>query len=175
MFGLKAPHELKEIHLTNCICDQLIKREENDLFLKRSITGEKWIVYNNISRKRSWSRQGEAPERQAKAENQKKVMLSMWDWKGPVFYELFPKNKTINSDVYCEQLQKLSNAIAQKRPKLINRKSVVLFITTMRDHTQVWSLGKNCCNMVGMCYHIHRIAQTLHHQTSISFAPCKTP
>jgi len=91
------------------------------------ITGdEKWIVYNNVSRKRSWSKQGEAPERQAKTKiHQKKIMLSMWwDWKGPVFYELLPKNKTINSD-YCEQLQKLNDAIAQKRPELINRKGVM--------------------------------------------------
>jgi len=67
-------------------------------------------------------------KRQPKAEiHQKKVMLSMWNWKGPVFYELLPKNKTINSNVYCEQLQKLSDAIAQKRPELINRKGVVFY------------------------------------------------
>jgi len=121
------------------VCDQLIKREENDPFLERMITGgEKWIVYNNISRKRNWSRR-EALERQAKAEiHQKKVMLSMWwDWKGPVFYELLPKNKTINSDVYCEQLQKLSDAIAQKRPELINRKSVVFHHDNARPHTSL--------------------------------------
>ena len=76
-----VPHELKEIHLNRMsVCDQLIKREENDSFLKRMITGdEKWIVYNNVSRKRSWSRRGEASEKQAKAKiHQKKVMLSMW-------------------------------------------------------------------------------------------------
>jgi len=90
-----------------------------------------WATKNGLfttmsAEERSWSRRGEAPERQAKAEiHQKKVMLSMWwDWKGPVFYELLPKNKTINSDVYCEQLQKLNDAIAQKRPELINRKGV---------------------------------------------------
>ena len=57
------------------VCDQLIKRKENDPFLKRMImSDEKWIVYNNVSRKRNWSRWGEAPERQAKAEiHQKKV------------------------------------------------------------------------------------------------------
>ena len=52
-----VPYELKEIHLTNrmSVCDQLIKHEENDPFLKRMITGdEKWIIYNNVSRKRSW-------------------------------------------------------------------------------------------------------------------------
>ncbi|EZA46787.1 Histone-lysine N-methyltransferase SETMAR, partial [Ooceraea biroi] len=49
-------HELKEIHLTERIdiCDSLLKREENDPFLKRMITGdEKSIVYNNVKRKRS--------------------------------------------------------------------------------------------------------------------------
>jgi len=41
-----GPHELKEIHLTNrmSVCDQLIKREENDPFLKCMIMGnEKWM------------------------------------------------------------------------------------------------------------------------------------
>ncbi|KFM58915.1 Histone-lysine N-methyltransferase SETMAR, partial [Stegodyphus mimosarum] len=51
-----VPHELKETHLTQRIngCDLLKKRNENDPFLKRLITGdEKWVVYNNIERKRS--------------------------------------------------------------------------------------------------------------------------
>ncbi|XP_012060519.1 PREDICTED: histone-lysine N-methyltransferase SETMAR-like [Atta cephalotes] len=104
-------------------------------FIKK-LDDEKWIVYNNVSRKRSWSRRGETPERQAKAEiHQKKVMLSMWwDWKESVFYELLPKNKTINSDVYCEQLQKLSDAIAQKHSELINRKGVVFHHDNARPH-----------------------------------------
>jgi len=51
-----VPYELKEIHPTNrmSVCDQFIKREENDPFLKHMIMGdEKWIVYNNVSRKKS--------------------------------------------------------------------------------------------------------------------------
>ena len=50
-----VPHELKEKHLTRRInsCDLLKKRNENDPFLKRLITGdEKWVVYDNIKRKR---------------------------------------------------------------------------------------------------------------------------
>ena len=61
-----VPHELKEIHLTNrmSICDQFIKREENDPFLKRMITGDKkWIIYNNVSWKR---RVGEVKHRKGK-------------------------------------------------------------------------------------------------------------
>jgi len=72
-----VPHELKEIHLMNRVCDQFIKREENDLDVLEAYDhdDEKWIVYNNISRKRSWSKRGEAPERQAKAEIHQKIML----------------------------------------------------------------------------------------------------
>ena len=65
-----------------------------------------------------------------------------WDWKRPIFYELFPKNKTINSDVYCEQLQKLSDAIAQKRPELINLKDVVFHHDNARPYTSLVSRQK---------------------------------
>ena len=51
-------HKLNEIQLTKriSICDLLLKRNETDLFSKRIITGdEKWVVYDNVVRKRSWS------------------------------------------------------------------------------------------------------------------------
>lgn len=66
-----VPHELKEIYLTKRIdiCDMLIKCEERDSFLKRLITGdEKWIMYTNIERKRSWSKRGESLQTTSKAE-----------------------------------------------------------------------------------------------------------
>ena len=50
------PHELKEMHLTKRInaCDLHLECNEFDPILKRIITGdEKWIVYNNVVRKRS--------------------------------------------------------------------------------------------------------------------------
>ena len=69
-----VPRELKEKHLTRRInsCDLLKKRNENDTFLKRPITGdEKWIVYNNIKRKRSWSRPCEPAQTTSKAYSSK--------------------------------------------------------------------------------------------------------
>ncbi|XP_011639265.1 histone-lysine N-methyltransferase SETMAR-like [Pogonomyrmex barbatus] len=75
-----VPHDLKEVHLTTRIniCDMFIKREENDPFLKRLLTGEKWIVYN-VVRKWSWSRPDDSPQTTSKANiHQRKVMLSVW-------------------------------------------------------------------------------------------------
>ena len=42
-----------------------------------------------------------------------------------IFFELIPENATTLSDVYCEQLQKLSGALQEKRPVMINRRKVV--------------------------------------------------
>ena len=51
--------------------------------------------------------------------HQKKVMISIWwDWKGILYYELFPPNKTINSYVYCEQLDKLKKEIEKITPRI---------------------------------------------------------
>ena len=53
-------------------------------------------------------------------------MLSIWwDCKGILYFELLPNNRTINSDVYCQQLVKLEEAIKEKRPELANRKGIV--------------------------------------------------
>ncbi|GFW50981.1 histone-lysine N-methyltransferase SETMAR [Trichonephila clavipes] len=56
------------------VCDSLLKRHENDPFLKRIITGdEKWVVYNNVKRKRSWSKKDEPAQTISKADiHQKK-------------------------------------------------------------------------------------------------------
>ena len=65
-------------------------------------------------------------------------MLSVWwDFKGIVFYELLPDKTTINSDVYCHQLDKLNESLKHKRPELINRKGVVFHQDNARPHTSL--------------------------------------
>jgi len=50
-------------------------------------------------------------------------MLSVWwDYKGVVYFELLPRNQTINSDVYCQRLIKLDEAIKEKQ---LDRKGIV--------------------------------------------------
>ena len=139
---LWLPHQLKEIHLTQriSICDSLLKRNEIDPFLKNLITGdEKWIVYNNVNRKRSWVMQDEPAQTTSKAEiHQKKIMLSVWwDYKGILYFELMPQNQTINSNVYVQQLAKLNDAIQEKRPVLSNRKGVVFHHDNAKPHTSL--------------------------------------
>ena len=54
-----VPYKLNETQLTKriSICDSLLKRNETDPFLKRIITGdEKWVVYDNVVRRRSWNK-----------------------------------------------------------------------------------------------------------------------
>ena len=91
-------HELKGIHLSKRIsaCDLHPKRNEFDPFLKRIINGdEKWIVYNNVVRKRSWFKRDEPPQTISKAElHPKKIMLSVWwDCKAVVFLSCFQGTK----------------------------------------------------------------------------------
>lgn len=142
-----VPHELTEKNLMDriSICDSLYKRNENDPFLKRIVTGdEKWIVYNNVERKTSCGKRGEPPLITSKPGlHPKKVMLCIW-WnsKGIVYYELLPNNQTINSDKYCSQLDKLKAEIGKKCPELVNRKGVVFHHDNARPHTSLQTRQK---------------------------------
>ncbi|GBP66137.1 Mariner Mos1 transposase [Eumeta japonica] len=53
-----------------------------------------------------------------------KLMLCVWwDWKGIIHYELLPPDKTINSNLSCQQLVRLKQ-VEKERPELINKKRV---------------------------------------------------
>ncbi|XP_020298171.1 histone-lysine N-methyltransferase SETMAR-like, partial [Pseudomyrmex gracilis] len=118
-----VPHDLTVKNLMDrfSICESLLKRNDIEPFLKRLITGnEKWITYDNNVRKRSWTKRNEAPQTVAKPKlTPRKVMLSVWwDWKGIVHYELLPSGQTIDSNLYCQQLERLRQAIEKTRPEL---------------------------------------------------------
>ena len=128
-----VPHKLNKIQLTKriSICDSLSKHNETDPFLKRIITGnEKWIVYDNVVRKRSWSKRDEPAQSTSKADiHQKKVMLSVWcNFKCIFYFELLPRNQIINTNVYCRQLMELDKEIKENRPELATRKCVIYHI-----------------------------------------------
>ncbi|GFW35033.1 histone-lysine N-methyltransferase SETMAR [Trichonephila clavipes] len=79
---------LKNMMDRTSICETLPKRNEINPFLKRMVNGdEKWVLYYNIVRKRSWSKCGEAAQTVAKP-GLKAVMDLLciwWDWKGIIY------------------------------------------------------------------------------------------
>ena len=55
---------------------------------------------------------------------------------------LLSSNQTINSELYCEQLQRLQQAIERKRPELINRRGVIFHHDNARPHTSLMTRQK---------------------------------
>ena len=104
-------HELTECNRLErtTACMTLLARNKYEPFLKRLVTGdEKWILYENPERKRSWSQRNQPPQRCAKSGlHPRKVLLCVWwDYKGILYFELLSSGDTINSDKYCTQLEK---------------------------------------------------------------------
>ena len=127
-FDVWVPHKQKKN--LDCIstCNSLLTCNENVPFIKQIVTGnEKWILYNNVERKRLWDKRNEAPPTTPKAGlHPEKVMLCIWwDWKGVLYYELLPENQTINLNKYGSQLDQMKAALNEKCPELVNRKCII--------------------------------------------------
>lgn len=142
-----VPHLLSEKNILDriAVCESLLKWNSLDPFLKRIVTGdEKWVVYNNNKRRRSWCGPSESSQAVAKPDlHAKKVMLCIWwDWKGIVYYEVLPRGQTINAERYCVQLTKLKEEIQKKRPELVNRKNVVFHQDNATPHTALATKSK---------------------------------
>lgn len=59
-------------------------------------------------------------------------MYIWWDLKGVLYYELYPPSKTVNSSIYCSQLEELKSIIYNKK--------------------SVWIRSRNCWSLAGTCY-----------------------
>jgi hypothetical protein len=53
---------------------------------------------------------------------------------GRDYYEPLRSNKTINTEVYCQQLDRVNECLKEKCPHLINRKGVVFHQDNARPH-----------------------------------------
>ncbi|GFS59289.1 histone-lysine N-methyltransferase SETMAR [Trichonephila clavipes] len=103
MLDVWVPHQLTPKFRMDriSISEALSKRNEIDLCLKWIVTGdEKWVTYDNIVRKQSWSKRGEAVQTVAKPGlTARKVLLCIWrNWKGIIYYELLSYGQTLSSD-----------------------------------------------------------------------------
>ncbi|GFU73766.1 histone-lysine N-methyltransferase SETMAR [Trichonephila clavipes] len=119
-FGI---HHTQLLKITLNLVDTMWSR-----FLDKLITGdEKWILYENIKGKKSYCKPGTSSATAPKPSihQRKELLCLLWDRKDPVYYELLKQGKTINADLYCNQLDKLNASIKEKRPALASRKGIV--------------------------------------------------
>ncbi|KAL0880861.1 hypothetical protein ABMA27_002044 [Loxostege sticticalis] len=96
-------------------------------------------LMNRIVRKRSWSKACQASQTVAKPglTRNKVILCVWWDWKGIIHYELLPPGRTIDSELYSEQLMRLKQEVERKRLELINRRGVVFHHDNARPHTSL--------------------------------------
>ncbi|CAF2068335.1 unnamed protein product [Rotaria magnacalcarata] len=135
--GTWVPHELSVDNMQQrvTICNFLLSKYDRYRFFQQIVTrDENWVHYVNYTRKRQWINPEDMPEPEPKNDlHPKKVMLSIWwDFQGVIYYELLPPNTTIDSQLYCTQLECVKVTLQTKRSE---RRKVRLFHDNATPHT----------------------------------------
>lgn len=65
-----------------------------------------------------------------------------WDYKGIVHYQLLLPSQTTDSNLYCQQLKRLCQAIEIKQPELIIRKGIIFHHDNAKPHTSLMAHQK---------------------------------
>lgn len=138
--GKWVPHKLTEINLIQRLntCVSLLAKYKKKDFLWKIVTGdEKWIYLDNSMNKKQWLSPGQPTIPSPKPNiHRQKVMLSVWwDMKGVIYYELLEPRRTVNAQLYSQQLIRLDQNIKEKRtgPGHGNKK-VILLHDNARPH-----------------------------------------
>ena len=68
----------------------------------------------------------------AKRAFEAKTMLCVWwNFEGPVYWELVSQGRTVDGTLYAEQLQLVYDIVRRRYPALVNRKRLLLQLTTL--------------------------------------------
>ena len=112
-----VPHELTEAQKRKRVnfSQTLLNRQNETPFLaNRLITGdEKWISFKNPDPQHEWLDPDEKPSATQKKDfRYKKAMLCVfWSARGVEYWELLEQGQTVNSEVYCCQLDQLNQRL----------------------------------------------------------------
>jgi histone-lysine N-methyltransferase SETMAR len=142
-----VPHKLTADNKTQrlTICTSLLSRHQREPFFKCIITcDEKWVLYDNTKRGYVWLSPDEPTKTAPKPPlHQKKLLLCVW-WSmaGVIHHEVLKVGETITADVYCQQLQRASQALLNKQPALVNRRQVLLLHDNAPAHTAKKTQGE---------------------------------
>ncbi|VDO68264.1 unnamed protein product [Heligmosomoides polygyrus] len=95
---------------------------------------EKYCVYDNSVRRKHWVDIDELPQPQPKRpDHDKKELLSFWwDINGPMYWELLSTGSMVDSNVFCAQLEKMSEILRNRNPR---RGKILLLLDNARPHT----------------------------------------
>lgn len=116
-----VPHELTDAQKTKRVnaAQVLLDRQNETPFLaNRLITGdEKWISFKNPDPQHEWRSPGEKTSATPKKDfRHKKAMLCVfWSARGIEYWELLEQGQTVNSEVYCRQLEQLNQRLNRRR------------------------------------------------------------
>jgi histone-lysine N-methyltransferase SETMAR len=80
--------------------------------------------------------------RKERALRKKDSLLRLVELRRSFYYELVPDGRTINADMYSQQLDKMYTVLLEKYPALVNRKRVLLQQDKTRPHTAKKTLQK---------------------------------
>lgn len=136
--GVWIPHHLTDSQREQrvILCTSLLSRHQATPFLHNMITcDEKWILFTNPHRHKQWLSPNQDPIPTPKSElHPKKVMLSVW-WTifGILHWELLEDGKTITSELYCEQLDRVNERLPSQ-PQ-ISPQNIVYHHDNARPHS----------------------------------------
>ncbi|EYC37441.1 hypothetical protein Y032_0791g2369 [Ancylostoma ceylanicum] len=116
------------------ICQSLLLRPQRKEFLEDLIIGdESWILFDSNAHRAVWLPRGGDPPTQAKTDlhSKKSLLCCFWDSRGILYNELLPQEHIVTGNVYASQLQKLADAVRERR---LRRASVHLLHDNARLH-----------------------------------------
>ena len=133
-FANKAPRQCP-YDLTDCqaeqrvkVCKELLQNPLDIRFFKRIVTcDEKWIFLHNPDKRKQWVPKNEEPLTVVRHDRfGHKVMLSVWwNFEGIIHFELIPKGKAVDAQLYVAQIKRVHEILQSRYPAIINRKRVL--------------------------------------------------
>ena len=132
------------------------------------------FVWNPVRRKQYLSREEKPLKTARPGLHSKKALLCVWwDQIGIIHFEVFMMGQTVTANIYCQQLERLREALITKRPALVNRRGIILQQDNARPHTAKVTHQKSEV-LVGTSSRAHQIALILLPPTTICFGLSST-
>lgn len=142
--GKWVPHQLTDAHkATRSMMSSILLRQSKAGGFWESIltSDEKWIFYENPTRKREWLSPGQQPLTTPKVGPfGKKAMLCVWwNCRGLIYFEVLEYGRTVNADLYLQQLDRVDDAL---RAQGVEPTNVRYLQDNARAHTAYVTLDK---------------------------------